>query len=78
MVGDNIRATDSDCNGTCQALEAALDDGRLSTEEHRERVSTATKAPTLSELGSLLTDLQMRPDAPPTPPARLINRRGAR
>lgn len=60
VVGDNLRASDSDRNSTCQALDAALSDGQLSTEEHRERISAATKATTLGELGSLVSDLQIR------------------
>ncbi len=54
------RATDDDRNTTCQILDAALGDGQLSTEEHRERVSSATKALTLGELQSLVSDLQIR------------------
>jgi hypothetical protein len=48
-------------------LDAALEDGQLSTEEHRERVSAATKAVTLGELQSLVSDLQIHrpPDQPP-------------
>ncbi|HTX94222.1 MAG TPA: DUF1707 domain-containing protein [Mycobacterium sp.] len=63
MVNDFTRATDSDRNDTCQVLDAALEDGQLSTEEHRERVSAATKATTLGELRSLVADLQTHPAA---------------
>lgn len=54
------RATDDDRNTTCQILDAALGDGQLSMEEHRERVSSATKAVTLGELQALVSDLQIR------------------
>jgi hypothetical protein len=54
------RATDDDRNTTCQILDAALGDGQLSMEEHRERVSAATKAITLGDLQSLVSDLQIR------------------
>lgn len=76
VVIDNIRATDDDRNNTCQALDAALGDGQLSTEEHRERVSAATKAATLAELQSLVSDLQLHPAraSAPTAPARARNR----
>ncbi|MEZ0351211.1 DUF1707 domain-containing protein [Mycobacterium sp. pR1184] len=71
MISDHTRATDADRNNACQALDAALGDGQLSTEEHRQRVSAATKATTLTELQSLLSDLQIHhtPVAPagPTP-----------
>jgi hypothetical protein len=59
VVSDYTRATDGDRNDTCQVLDAALSDGQLSTEEHRERVSAATKATTLGELDSLVSDLQI-------------------
>jgi Domain of unknown function (DUF1707) len=54
------RATDSDRNDTCEVLDAALDDGQLSMEEHRQRVSAATKATTIGELQSLVADLQIQ------------------
>ncbi|WP_156744831.1 DUF1707 domain-containing protein, partial [Mycobacterium sp. 852014-52450_SCH5900713] len=75
---DDTRASDNDRNRTCEALDAALGDGQLSTEEHRERVAAATRATTLGELRSLVTDLQIRPAAarPPSTPAG-INRRRA-
>ena len=50
MVSAYTRATDGDRNDACQVLDAALGDGQLSTEEHRERVSAVTKATTLGEL----------------------------
>jgi hypothetical protein len=53
------RATDSDRDGICQILDAALDEGQLSMEEHRKRVSAATNAVTLGELQSLVSDLQI-------------------
>ena len=42
-----MRAKDSDRNDTCQILDSALSEGQLSMEEHRQRVSSATTAPTL-------------------------------
>jgi Domain of unknown function (DUF1707) len=59
VVNESTRASDSDRNDTCQVLDAALSDGQLSAEEHRARVSAATKAITLGELHSLVTDLQV-------------------
>lgn len=52
------RAKDSDRQDACQILDAALNDGQLSMEEHRDRVSTATKAVTLGDLQDLIADLQ--------------------
>jgi Domain of unknown function (DUF1707) len=57
------RAKDSDRNDTCQILDAALADGQLSAEEHRQRVAAATTAVTLGDLRALVTDLQTT-DAP--------------
>lgn len=67
MVSEYTRATDGDRNDICQALDAALSDGQLSAEEHRERVSRATKATTLGELESLVGDLQVHPTPDRTP-----------
>lgn len=52
------RAKDSDRQDTCTVLDDALADGELSAEEHRERVSAATKAVTMGDLHALVTDLQ--------------------
>lgn len=43
---------------TCTILDNALNDSELSAEEHRERVSAATKAVTLGGLQNLVGDLQ--------------------
>lgn len=52
------RARDSDRQETCTLLDDALAEGELSAEEHRERVSAATKAVTLGDLHALVNDLQ--------------------
>lgn len=52
------RAKDTDRQDTCTVLDAALADGELSAEEHRERISAATKAVTLGDLHALVNDLQ--------------------
>jgi hypothetical protein len=66
LANNNIRASDENRSDTCEVLDAALEDGQLSAEEHRERVSAATKATTLGELEKLVTDLQIhRPAAHP-------------
>ncbi|BBX12777.1 MULTISPECIES: DUF1707 SHOCT-like domain-containing protein [Mycobacteriaceae] len=52
------RAKDSDRDDVCRILDAALAEGQLSSEEHRERVSAATRAVTLGDLHSLIADLQ--------------------
>ena len=52
------RAKDSDRQDACNILDKALNDGELSMEEHRERVSAATHAVTLGDLQRLVDDLQ--------------------
>lgn len=52
------RAKDSDRDDTCRILDAGLAEGQLTSEEHRERVSAATRAVTLGDLHDLVTDLQ--------------------
>ncbi len=71
------RARDSDRTETCQLLDSALAEGQLSMEEHRQRVSAATNAATLSELHSLVTDLQAPSAVQPftTSPSTLRNYR---
>jgi Domain of unknown function (DUF1707) len=67
VVSEYTRASDSDRDDTCQVLDAALSDGQLSAEEHRERVSAATKAITLGQLQSLVSDLQISKTPAPLP-----------
>ncbi|WP_082978535.1 DUF1707 domain-containing protein [Mycobacterium sp. 1081908.1] len=52
------RAKDSDRQDACQILDHALNDGEISDQEHRERVSAATNAVTLGDLRALVEDLQ--------------------
>lgn len=56
-VSTATRAKDSDRQDACRILDDALRDGELSMEEHRERVSAATKAVTLGDLQRLVADL---------------------
>jgi hypothetical protein len=52
------RAKDSDRQDACNILDGALSDGQLSSEEHRQRIGTATNAVTLGDLHALVADLQ--------------------
>lgn len=67
-VSTATRANDSDRQDACRILDDALRDGELSMEEHRERVSAATKAVTLGDLQRLVADLQVE-SAPAQMPA---------
>lgn len=64
------RAKDSDRQDTCAILDTALNDGQLSEQEHRERVSAATNAVTLGDLRALVDDLQSGGAALPALAAR--------
>jgi len=52
------RAKDSDRDDVCKILDSALGEGQVSSAEHQERVSAATRAVTLGDLHSLVSDLQ--------------------
>ncbi len=62
----STRAKDINRQDACKILDTALNDGELSMEEHRERVSAATKAITLGDLQDLVSDLQADSSALPT------------
>lgn len=67
---ESTRAKDLNRQDACKILDNALNDGELSMEEHRERVSAATKAVTLGDLQALVTDLQTDSTALQPPAAR--------
>ncbi len=52
-----MRASDADREGVISLLNAAAGDGRLTPDEHAERVERAYAARTLGELAALTTDL---------------------
>ena len=70
------RASDSDRERFCAALERHFADGRLTQDELNERLGTALRARTLGELYALVSDLPDLPAVEITPPSRL--RRGIR
>jgi hypothetical protein len=53
----DLRASDDDRERVVAALAAAVGDGRLTLEEHAQRVQRAYQARTLGDLASLTTDL---------------------
>jgi hypothetical protein len=53
----DLRASDSDRDRVVAMLAAALGDGRITQDEHSERVAAALSARTLGELAGLTTDL---------------------
>jgi hypothetical protein len=70
------RAKDADRQEACAMLDGALSDGELSGDEHRERVSAATKAVTLADLHALVADLQTGNSSVQLPAARSARFRG--
>jgi len=63
----DLRASDADRERVVTLLSDAVSDGRLTTDEHAERVRGAYSARTLGELSGLTTDLA----APGAQPLRL-------
>ncbi|HEV3380736.1 MAG TPA: DUF1707 domain-containing protein [Trebonia sp.] len=59
-----LRASDADRERVIALLSAALGDGRLTPEEHAERVSRALSAVTLGDLSRLTVDLASPADQP--------------
>jgi DUF1707 SHOCT-like domain/Cell wall-active antibiotics response LiaF, C-terminal len=55
----DLRASDADRERVVTVLNAALSDGRITPEEHDERVDAALSARTLGDLVGLTTDLVM-------------------
>jgi hypothetical protein len=67
----DLRASDSDRERVISLLAAAASDGRLTPDEHADRVSRAYQARTLGELAGLTIDLA----GPADQPIRLDGRR---
>jgi hypothetical protein len=55
----DLRASDADRERVVAVLNAALGDGRLTPQEHEDRVHAALTARTLGDLAGLTTDLVM-------------------
>jgi Domain of unknown function (DUF1707)/Cell wall-active antibiotics response 4TMS YvqF len=60
----DLRASDADRERVVALLGEAVSDGRLSSDEHAERLEVASSARTLGELAALTADL-VTPDAQP-------------
>jgi len=59
--GPQIRASDADRDGAASLLGAAFAEGRLTAEEHSERMSAAYTARTVEQLRKLTDDLPTAP-----------------
>jgi hypothetical protein len=60
----DLRASDSDRDRVVTMLDAAVSDGRLTPDEHSERVGAALSARTLGDLGRLTADLVSAAEQP--------------
>jgi len=73
IVGGNLRASDADRDTVTTVLTTAYAEGRITREEHDERLEQVLAARTFDELIPITSDLVLAP-APPTytaaPPAR--------
>jgi Domain of unknown function (DUF1707) len=65
MAGQPLRASDSERDAAVKVLNEALTAGRLSIDEHGDRVEAALGATTVEELEDLTADVQ---EAPPVRP----------
>lgn len=65
----SLRASDADREHVAQQLGRAFAEGRLSTEEHSERLEAVYAAKTMGELRPLLADLPVEFAPPTSPPA---------
>lgn len=63
---DHLRCADTDRELVAEVLNAAYADGRLSFEEHADRIALAYDAKTYRELNALTHDL-IAPEPPPAP-----------
>ncbi|MFE0174539.1 DUF1707 domain-containing protein [Streptomyces sp. NPDC059002] len=61
-----LRASDADRDRTADILREALAEGRLTAEEHAERIDGVYRAKTMAELEPLVRDLPAAHDAAPT------------
>ncbi len=71
---ETLRCSDQDRELVAQVLNTAYADGRLTFDEHADRIAQAYDAKTFGELSKLTVDLvaaEERPPAPSTPPAPL-------
>ncbi|GAA3729278.1 hypothetical protein HDA32_000052 [Spinactinospora alkalitolerans] len=67
MEPDHIRASDADRDRVAERLREALAEGRLTREEHEERLESLYRAKTIGELAPLTRDLPATAGRAPEP-----------
>jgi hypothetical protein len=73
-----LRASDADRDRAASVLNEALAEGRLTAEEHSERLDSIYAAKTQADLVPLFDDLPVRPDSAPVPAPSGSQRSGSR
>ncbi|GAA3699997.1 DUF1707 domain-containing protein [Microlunatus aurantiacus] len=69
LAGGNLRAADSDRDHVATVLSTAYAEGRITREEHDERLDKVMRARTFDELVPITSDLVPLPAATPAPNA---------
>ena len=67
IAGGNLRASDADRDRVATVLSTAYAEGRLSKDEHDERLEQLLRAKTFDDLIPLTSDLVVVPRSAPTP-----------
>ncbi|GAA2407779.1 hypothetical protein GCM10010191_15280 [Actinomadura vinacea] len=68
-AGSELRASDADRDRVADRLREALAEGRITPEEHAERIDVVYRAKTYAELEPVLSDLPAAPGRPAAAPA---------
>ncbi|HYI53762.1 MAG TPA: DUF1707 domain-containing protein [Microlunatus sp.] len=69
ISGGNLRASDTDRDKVATVLTTAYAEGRITREEHDERLDQVMRARTFDDLVPITTDLVPLPVSPPVAPA---------
>ncbi|MFD5199372.1 DUF1707 domain-containing protein [Streptomyces sp. NPDC058375] len=70
LNGDDIRASDADRDRIADILREAMAEGRLTADEHAERIDLVYRAKTVGELQPLVRDLPASAGSTPRPGAQ--------
>ena len=65
IAGGNLRASDTDRDKVATVLSTAYAEGRITREEHDERLDQVMRARTFDDLVPITTDLVPLPGQPP-------------
>ena len=65
IAGGNLRASDTDRDKVATVLSTAYAEGRITREEHDERLDQVMRARTFDDLVPITTDLVPLPVSPP-------------